>query len=160
MLKAITTPCVGICSSGIGDDVCRGCKRFAHEVINWNGYSQEQRSLIQERLDKFLIQIIKLKVQLIDFKKLSYSMKKQGIDFDEARDAHVWIYELIKAGHREALEPGLWPPAVWGFSVRLPFRELSHAALYESIEQEFCELSEAHYERYVQPGIVRTHRPG
>ncbi|MEC7008614.1 MAG: DUF1289 domain-containing protein, partial [Pseudomonadota bacterium] len=36
-LKPIKTPCIGVCSTGIGDSVCRGCKRFSHEVIHWNG---------------------------------------------------------------------------------------------------------------------------
>ena len=41
-LTPIRTPCIGVCSTGIGDAVCRGCKRFTHEVIDWNGYSTEQ----------------------------------------------------------------------------------------------------------------------
>ena len=39
----VKTPCIGVCSTGIGDSVCRGCKRFSHEVIDWNSYSQEQK---------------------------------------------------------------------------------------------------------------------
>ena len=37
------TPCVGICSTTYGDDVCRGCKRFIHEVINWNSFKPEEK---------------------------------------------------------------------------------------------------------------------
>jgi hypothetical protein len=33
--QTIKTPCVGLCSTVYGDLVCRGCKRFHHEVINW-----------------------------------------------------------------------------------------------------------------------------
>ena len=53
-LNPIRTPCIGVCSTGIGDAVCRGCKRFAHEVIDWNGYSQAQKQAIDARLDRFL----------------------------------------------------------------------------------------------------------
>ena len=52
-LNPIRTPCIGVCSTGIGDAVCRGCKRFAHEVIDWNGYSQAQKEAIDARLDRF-----------------------------------------------------------------------------------------------------------
>jgi predicted Fe-S protein YdhL (DUF1289 family) len=45
-----TTPCVGICSTTYGDLVCRGCNRFAHEIVAWNGYSDDQRSRVWERL--------------------------------------------------------------------------------------------------------------
>jgi len=44
------TPCVGICSTTYGDLVCRGCKRFAHEIVNWNGYEVEQQTLVWQRL--------------------------------------------------------------------------------------------------------------
>ncbi len=44
------TPCVGICSTTYGDLVCRGCKRFAHEIVQWNGYSEAQRDQIRDRL--------------------------------------------------------------------------------------------------------------
>ena len=57
LFKPVRTPCVGICSTGIGDSVCRGCKRFAHEVIDWNAYSHEQRLIIAQRLESFLAQV-------------------------------------------------------------------------------------------------------
>ena len=49
-LRARATPCVGICSTTYGDLVCRGCKRFAHEITGWNGYNGAQRDEIELRL--------------------------------------------------------------------------------------------------------------
>ena len=46
------TPCVGICSTTYGDLVCRGCKRFAHEIVQWNGFSEDQQRLVWSRLFK------------------------------------------------------------------------------------------------------------
>ena len=41
-MASIKTPCLGICSTtSVGDVVCRGCKRYAFEVIDWNGYDDE-----------------------------------------------------------------------------------------------------------------------
>ena len=45
------TPCVGICSTTYGDDVCRGCKRFIHEVINWNSFKPEEKEAVWKRLE-------------------------------------------------------------------------------------------------------------
>ena len=45
------TPCVGICSTTYGDLVCRGCKRFAHEIVQWNGYESDQKEMIWQRLN-------------------------------------------------------------------------------------------------------------
>ena len=52
------TPCAGRCSTVFGDSVCRGCRRFNHEVIKWNTYSLEQQSAVWHRLDAQLDQIL------------------------------------------------------------------------------------------------------
>ena len=52
------TPCAGRCSTVFGDAVCRGCRRFNHEVIQWNTYTLEQRMMIWQRLDVQLDQIL------------------------------------------------------------------------------------------------------
>lgn len=52
------TPCAGRCSTVFGDQVCRGCRRFNHEVIHWNSYSTEQQQIIWKRLDAQLDQIL------------------------------------------------------------------------------------------------------
>ena len=46
------SPCIGVCSTTYGDLVCRGCNRFAHEVVQWNGYDDDQRTVIWRRLDE------------------------------------------------------------------------------------------------------------
>ena len=51
MTKSLKTPCIGVCSTVFGDDVCRGCKRFQHEVIQWNSYSDPEKEY-QETINK------------------------------------------------------------------------------------------------------------
>ena len=41
---------MGICSTTYGDLVCRGCKRFAHEIVQWNSYDDLQQEQIWRRL--------------------------------------------------------------------------------------------------------------
>ncbi len=48
------SPCIGICSTTYGDFVCRGCKRFAHEVVGWNQFTEAQRDRVWERLSELL----------------------------------------------------------------------------------------------------------
>ncbi|MGE4314778.1 MAG: DUF1289 domain-containing protein [Acinetobacter sp.] len=55
---ASLTPCAGRCSTVFGDSVCRGCRRFNHEVIKWNTYTAEQHTAIWRRLDSQLDQIL------------------------------------------------------------------------------------------------------
>ena len=58
VIPRVVTPCIGVCSTALGDDVCRGCKRYSHEVIDWNSYTDKQKQIIDERLDGFLIQVV------------------------------------------------------------------------------------------------------
>jgi hypothetical protein len=32
--------------------VCRGCKRFAHEIVDWNGFEPGQQATVWARLDE------------------------------------------------------------------------------------------------------------
>ena len=60
------TPCVGICSTTYGDDVCRGCKRFIHEVINWNSFNPEEKESVWKRLEKLKTLIMQSKISIIN----------------------------------------------------------------------------------------------
>ena len=59
--KRSSTPCLGICSTTFGDEVCKGCKRFAHEIVSWTKYSEEEREIVNNRLEEFKIKIFKYK---------------------------------------------------------------------------------------------------
>ena len=75
MLKPpVKTPCIGVCSTGIGDSVCRGCKRFAHEVIDWNSYTPEQKDIVDRRLGVLLELLDDLAVLLANGGDLDVSL--------------------------------------------------------------------------------------
>lgn len=44
------SPCVGVCSTTFGDDVCYGCKRTYLEVIQWNTMSDQEKDKVNRRL--------------------------------------------------------------------------------------------------------------
>lgn len=49
--KMIKTPCIGTCSTGLGDEICRGCGRTYIEVIEWNSYPDWKKASILRRLE-------------------------------------------------------------------------------------------------------------
>ncbi|MFT5335165.1 MAG: putative Fe-S protein YdhL (DUF1289 family), partial [Halioglobus sp.] len=98
LLPPVKTPCIGVCSTGIGDLVCRGCKRFAHEVINWNGYTADQKRVVDSRLSQFLSQCVSNKLRVVDAKLLEWQLGVQQISYSKAHDEYCWTYSLIKAG--------------------------------------------------------------
>ena len=143
--QPVKTPCIGVCSTGIGDSVCRGCKRFAHEVIHWNSYSLEQKRVVDQRLAGFLSQCVSNKLRVQDKALLRWQLEVQQIQFTSHHDEYCWTYSLIKAGASQ-----IDTPEAYGFSVDLAYRELPLAKLRELIDQEFYTLSQAHYDRYMQ----------
>ncbi|MBC7751320.1 MAG: DUF1289 domain-containing protein [Candidatus Saccharibacteria bacterium] len=57
-LSGSLSPCAGKCSTVFGDQVCRGCRRFSTEVIEWNRYTDAQKIMIWQRLDEQLDRIV------------------------------------------------------------------------------------------------------
>ena len=53
-----------------GDEVCRGCKRFQNEVIDWNGYEDSQKTAVLTRLESLKTQIMESKISIVNKKLL------------------------------------------------------------------------------------------
>lgn len=145
MLDApVKTPCIGVCSTGIGDSVCRGCKRFSHEVIHWNSYTPQQKRLIDQRLSGFLSQCVSNKLTVLDRALLHWQLQVQQVRFNEQHDEYCWVFSLLKAGAGQ-----IDNTVEFGFEVDLRFRDQPLAELRDMIDREYYLLSEAHYERYM-----------
>ena len=48
--KLTESPCIGVCSTTFGDDICYGCQRTYIEVIQWNTFSDEEKDKVNQRL--------------------------------------------------------------------------------------------------------------
>jgi uncharacterized protein len=148
---AVKTPCIGVCSTGIGDSVCRGCKRFSHEVIDWNSYTAAQKRAVDSRLSGFLSQCVSNKLRVLDPALLKWQLAVQQVRFVEHHDEYCWVFSLLKAGAGQINNA-----RDFGFDVDLRYRNLPLTALRDQIDQEFYTLSEAHYERYMlSPDLFR-----
>lgn len=141
--QTVKTPCIGICSTGLGDDVCRGCKRFEHEVILWNGCTFEQKTSIELRLSELLTTIVDDRISITDEKLLAKQLHVQPVHLPTHRNLQCQLFELIKAGAGQISDT-----RQFGFEINLSFRHLSLRALWEDMDQEFYHLSVAHYQRY------------
>ena len=144
LYRPVKTPCIGVCSTGIGDNVCRGCKRFCHEVIDWNSYTAAQKQVIDARLRDFLSRCVSNKLRVTDRALLQWQLRVQQIRYNENHDEYCWVFTLLKAGAGQIGSTG-----DYGFEVDPSYRDLSLAELREMIDQEFFILSEAYYERYM-----------
>lgn len=141
--REVKTPCIGVCSTGIGDNVCRGCKRFTHEIIHWNSFADQERKAIWLRLDVLLSQVVKAKVIVENAEILIDKMRKQQIPFDSNRDPYCLLFDLLKAGASQIDDL-----SEYGCRLTSEFSGASLVKLRSIIDQDFYVLSDVHYERY------------
>lgn len=52
--ESTDSPCIGVCSTSLGDEVCLGCGRTFEEVHQWNALSDQEKLTIKKRLAKQL----------------------------------------------------------------------------------------------------------
>ncbi len=142
-MSSVKTPCIGVCSTGIGDSVCRGCKRFSHEVIDWNGYSSDQKQAVFSRLCLLLSQVVKDKITIVDVSLLQQRIELQNINVNKELDPNCWVFDLLKAGASQIDDM-----KAYGFKARAQWQKLNAIQLRDKIDTEFYQLSCAHYQRY------------
>ena len=135
-----TTPCLGICSTTYGDSVCKGCKRFVHEVIDWNKFNSNEKELVNTRLEEFKIIVLRNRFLVSDQDLLAAKLKENAIRFNNALDPLTWIFDLLRASGTQELD-------LDQFGIKTLVSE-ALPTIREQINKEFLELSEAHYDRY------------
>ena len=138
--KRSSTPCLGICTTTFGDEVCKGCKRFSHEIVSWTKYSIEEREIVNDRLEKFKVQILKDRFEVYDDKLLSKNLDQMGINFNHSLNPLTWIYDLFRAAGSQTFD-------LENFGIK-SLKNFDAVKVRDEINRELLELSEVHHERY------------
>ena len=138
--KRSSTPCLGICSTTFGDEVCKGCKRFAHEIVSWTKYSSEEREIINLRLEKFKIKILKRRFKIIDKELFASKLDEKAINFNHSLDPLTWIFDLFRAAGSQKLN-------LKDFGIQ-NLINYNPKTIKDEINNELRDLSEAHHQRY------------
>ncbi len=143
------TPCAGRCSTTYGDLVCRGCKRFAHEIVAWNRYDDEAKDAVWRRLLMLRDQVVAGRIEVADRELLEAQLGHHRIAFaaTDSDASRVWLLLARGARHMRSL-------ACYGLQAIAPFDTMSPLALRDLIDSDYQRLSEAHYERYFAVSTV------
>jgi uncharacterized protein len=107
-----SSPCVGICSTTYGDMVCRGCKRFAHEIVAWNTYSDDQRARVWQRLLNLRDDATAAFVAIDDVGALRVAGNRAQLQRSSDMSLLTLSYELLRRRARDLgslIEIGLRP---------------------------------------------------
>ena len=138
-----STPCIGICSTTFGDDVCKGCKRFSHEITNWGKFSADERAVVNSRLEQFKATILEEKFTISDTELFESKMNEFSINFNSSLEPITWIFDLLRASSNKDLNVN-----DFGVEILPAFSDLSLIELRDLINQEMLQLSEAHYYKF------------
>lgn len=128
---------MGICSTTYGDLVCRGCKRFAHEIVQWNGYEPHQQQQIWSRLQSLRDEVVEHTLSVIDeatYDKQIQTPHLQNLTAMEQR------YELVRH-----LAIRNVPLSAGGLQASTATNDALETL--QSIDSEVYRRSLAHYER-------------
>ena len=149
MTNRTRTPCVGICSTTYGDEVCRGCKRFSFEVINWNGFTPEERESVWKRLEKLKTQIMSSRLQILETELLDNKIRHYQLKIKDDLNDLSKAFELIKQVSESFND-------LEEFGIKILNKKQSLIELKEEIEDELYTLSKAHYEKYFVEPLQRN----
>ena len=138
--KRSSTPCLGICSTTFGDEVCKGCKRFAHEIVSWTKYSLEEREIINDRIEKLKIKILSDRFKVIDSELLASKLEEKAINFNHSLEPITWIFDLFRAAGSQTFD-------LSGYGIQ-SLKQFNPKTIKDEINDELLELSEAHHDRY------------
>lgn len=146
-MNYVKTPCIGICSTtSLGDKICRGCKRFGFEVINWNQYSEDEKRAVLRRIDQLTSQIMAERFRIHSVPKLQQALEDYRFFYDPEMSPYCWLHNLLqKRLYRiERLED-------LGAELTPAYGHVDLRDLLLEINQELFALSQAHFDRYFEP---------
>lgn len=130
------TPCVGVCSTTYGDLVCRGCKRYAHEIVGWNAYSDDQRERVWTRLNGLLADSVCAHIDVVDEGKLRSVATRLKLHNAAELPVEVLAFRTLRTRSLPLEALGLRP------------RHAGHSSIdtARAIDTEFYVRSRAYYE--------------
>jgi predicted Fe-S protein YdhL (DUF1289 family) len=132
--SVIDTPCIGICSTVYGDVVCRGCKRFYREIIDWNGFDHSQKHAVYQRLSTLMSQVVMRFLRVLDDDLLKQQLKNHSIRFHSTDDALCWAHHLLRVGGDK-----LHDLQHYGLAVQPEFESCSLRELFTLMDEDLYE---------------------
>ena len=141
------TPCIGLCSTVYGDQVCRGCKRFSHEIILWNGYASDEKAAVWQRLEQLLERVVNARIEIVSSLALHQALSERKVVYWSEQPLACQAYRLLTRCVEEGFQGT-------GLRLRPAYANVSLKQLRDDIDQTFFDLSLAYHQRHVtlQPG--------
>ena len=142
MYNKISTPCIGVCSTIYGDDICRGCHRNFEEIIKWNQLSPEQRLVIQTRLDNLQNKFTKKYLEITNINLLIKSLTDFKINHRNSENNLNFAYKLLKKASSKINVENI---SQYGVSIKNQGKKLTINQILTEIDESIYTESEANF---------------
>ncbi|WP_444677570.1 DUF1289 domain-containing protein [Halomonas sp. E19] len=98
MSERVSSPCVGLCSTTLGDPICRGCQRSDADIVGWFAMTSEQRSARMLELDGLREQVAARYLRIVDAERLTAQMTQHRVRFRPEQPPLSRAIELLRVG--------------------------------------------------------------
>ncbi|MBB3188999.1 DUF1289 domain-containing protein [Halomonas cerina] len=137
MAGRIASPCVGLCSTTVGDRVCRGCQRIDDEIRDWPALAGEERERRMAELDALRERVAGRHLRVVDPAALEAQLRRHRIRFRADQPALSRAVELLRVGRGR-----IHDLSRYGLMPREP---LDASALYACLAAELMAAAEARH---------------
>ena len=103
-MGAIASPCVGLCSTTLGDRTCRGCQRADLEIRDWFGLDAAERRARMAALDDLRERVAGRYLRLVDPAALEAQLRRHRIRFRPEQPGLSRAVELLRVGRERIHE--------------------------------------------------------
>lgn len=142
MSEPVSSPCVGLCSTTLGDSVCRGCQRSAADIAGWSGLTGEQRRARMLELDTLREQVAARFLRIVDAERLAAQMTRHRVRFRPEQPPLSRAIELLRVGRGRMRDLSRYGLQAQGIAAGWSIAEL-HERLSEALRQEAARRGEA-----------------
>lgn len=132
----IDTPCIGICSSVYGDAICRGCKRRAQEVIDWNRYTLTEKLAIYQRLQSQIAFVLEKYIDIIDTEVLQQKIIQLNIRLHPHATYAEQAFHLLRLGAQKINNLN-----AYGLAIKPGYADVALKILFNQIDGEVYGLA-------------------
>ncbi|GHE22755.1 DUF1289 domain-containing protein [Halomonas urumqiensis] len=133
----IVSPCVGLCSTTLGDRTCRGCQRADSEIHDWPGLSHDERRARLVALDSLREAVAGRYLQLLDSDAFDAQMRRHRIRSRSDQPGLSKAVELLRVGRDRIRDLRCYGLAPLGEA-----RHLSVAELHDRIAADLASAAE------------------
>lgn len=98
------SPCIGKCSTSVGDDYCRGCLRSLEQIAAWPAMSASERQQSNQHMWQSVVNgLQQLGLEVLDSQHLAERLTQHRLRYQSQAPVAVWLFQgLVNSRSQDA----------------------------------------------------------